>query len=116
MGLAMTRLFLLAAILAVLPLPAVALAPPADASAQSQAPQSDLVPVAIDTALGRIVVALDRGRAPLTAANFLDYVEAGKLDGENFYRAMPYGNGGLIQGGISSDARKLRPPIAHEPM
>jgi peptidyl-prolyl cis-trans isomerase A (cyclophilin A) len=57
--------------------------------------------------MGRIVIALDRARAPLTTANFLAYVDSGKLDGETFYRAMPYGEGGLIQGGITSDARKL---------
>jgi len=78
------------------------------------------VPVAIDTSLGRIVVALDRGRAPVTTANFLHYVDTKRFDGQNFYRAMhmPYGkggSGGLIQGGITTDARKLFPPIAHEP-
>ena len=78
------------------------------------APKDDLVPVAIDTSLGRIVVALDRGHAPITTANFLRYVDAHRFDGETFYRAMPYGDGGLIQGGIRSDARKLYPPIAFE--
>lgn len=73
-----------------------------------------LVPVAIDTSLGRIVLALDQVHAPLTTANFLAYVDSHKLDGESFYRAMPYGNGGLIQGGITTDARKLRPPVAFE--
>jgi peptidyl-prolyl cis-trans isomerase A (cyclophilin A) len=80
------------------------------------APKQDLVPVAIDTSLGRIVVALDRGHAPVTTANFLHYVDTHRLDGETFYRAMKVGeNGGLIQGGIRSDSRKLYPPIAHEP-
>ena len=97
---------LAAAILAALPLPVHAQAPAAEPA---------LVPVAIETSLGRIVVALDRARAPLTAANFLAYVDSGKLDGESFYRAMPYGNGGLIQGGITSDSRKLAEPVAHEP-
>jgi peptidyl-prolyl cis-trans isomerase A (cyclophilin A) len=75
---------------------------------------SDYVPVAIDTSLGRIVVALDRLHAPLTTENFLRYVDSHKFDGESFYRAMPYGEGGLIQGGIRSDARKLNPPVAYE--
>jgi len=75
---------------------------------------SDLVPVAIDTSLGRIVVGLDRLHAPITTAYFLAYVDAHKYDGETFHRAMPYDNGGLIQGGISSDARKLGKPIAFE--
>jgi peptidyl-prolyl cis-trans isomerase A (cyclophilin A) len=88
------------------------------APALAQAPdQKDVVvPVAIDTSLGRIVVALDPGRAPVTAGNFLRYVDAHRLDGESFYRAMKVGgSGGLIQGGVRSDSRKLFPPIAHEP-
>src|SRR3954463_15551534 len=84
------------------------------------APKDNLVPVAIDTSLGRIVVALDRGHAPITTANFLHYVDTHRFDGQNFYRAMHMPvtggvDGGLIQGGITTDARKLYPPIAHEP-
>ena len=79
------------------------------------APKDALVPVAIDTSLGRIVVALDRACAPITTANFLHYVDTHHLDGETFYRAMRVGDGGLIQGGVRSDTRKLFPPIAHEP-
>jgi len=101
-------------------LAALLLAAPAKLTAQTPQPpapaaQEDLVRVALETDKGRIVIALDRGRAPVTAANFLSYVETGKFNGESFYRAMPLTKGGLIQGGISSDARKLGPPIAHEP-
>lgn len=81
---------------------------------QAPVPQAGLVPVAIETSLGRIVVALDSAHAPLTTANFLAYADAHKFDGETFYRAMPYGGGGLIQGGITTDARKLNPPVAFE--
>lgn len=95
---------------------ALAAAVSAPAFAQAPAPKADAVPVAIETSLGRIVVALDRARAPQTTANFLAYVESGKLDGESFYRATPYGNGGLIQGGITSDGRKLGAAVAHEPV
>lgn len=84
-------------------------------STQAPAPKEDLVPVAIDTSLGRIVVGLDRGRAPITTANFLRYVDAHRFDGETFYRAMHAYGGGLIQGGVRSDVRKLFPPIADEP-
>jgi peptidyl-prolyl cis-trans isomerase A (cyclophilin A) len=92
----------------------------APATSPPAAAREDLVPVAIDTSLGRIVVAVDRGRAPVTTANFLHYVDTHRFDGENFYRAMHVpdgkgGSGGLIQGGITTDARKLFPPIAHEP-
>lgn len=92
--------------------PIAAQTPPAPAA---EAAKEDLVKVALDTGAGRIVLALDRGRAPLTTANFLTYVDSGKLDGESFYRAMPYGDGGLVQGGITSDARKLGKAVEHEP-
>ena len=96
--------------------PLFAQAAPAGEQAEKPVPKEDLIPVVIDTSLGRIVVALDRGRAPVTTANFLRYVDAHRFDGEPFYRAMKFGaSGGLIQGGIRSDSRKLYPPIAHEP-
>ena len=80
-------------------------------------PAEDVVKVALDTSAGRIVLALDRGHAPITTANFLKYVDAGRFNGESFYRAMKFGeNGGLIQAGITSDARKLYPEIEHEPV
>jgi peptidyl-prolyl cis-trans isomerase A (cyclophilin A) len=114
----MKHRFLAALMLAALSAPA--LAQTATPAAEAPAPKDDLVPVAIDTSLGRIVVALDRGRAPITTANFLHYVDTHRFDGQNFYRAMHMadgkgGDGGLIQGGITTDARKLFPPIAHEP-
>jgi len=94
--------------------PATAFAQAAPPPAAAPAPVDDLVPVALDTAMGRIVIALDRGRAPKTVANFLSYVDARKFDGETFYRAMKYGDGGFIQGGITSDAAKIAKPVAHE--
>ena len=76
----------------------------------------DLVRVAFDTDAGRIVIDVDKGRAPITAGNFLRYVDAGRFNGESFYRAMPYTEGeDLIQGGITTDAAKLYPAIKHEP-
>jgi peptidyl-prolyl cis-trans isomerase A (cyclophilin A) len=109
----LTRIALLSAF--ALSFPAFAHAsPPAQAAGPATATE-DLVPVAIDTNLGRIVIALDRGHAPITTANFLHYVDTHRLDGESFYRVMHTGGGGLIQGGITSDARKLYKPIADEP-
>jgi len=71
--------------------------------------------VQLHTGEGDIVVELDMARAPITAGNFLRYVEARRLDGTEFYRAMhTASDAGLIQGGVR-DPRKLFPPIAHEP-
>jgi peptidyl-prolyl cis-trans isomerase A (cyclophilin A) len=111
---AMIKLALAAAVL--LAAPALAqVTVPSDLTG-APVPTTDLAPVAIDTSAGRIVVALDRTHAPKTTANFLAYVDAHKFDGESFYRAMPYDeHGGLIQGGIVSDASKLLKPVAHEP-
>lgn len=109
------RIALLAAVLAT----PVAAPPPPSAPVRAApavaVPHDDLVTVAIETSAGQITVALDRGRAPLTVANFLRYVDAHRYDGQGFYRAMPYPPGGLIQAGITTDARLLYPPIAHEP-
>jgi peptidyl-prolyl cis-trans isomerase A (cyclophilin A) len=78
------------------------------------APREDLVKVALNTDRGRIVLALDKGRAPITTANFLAYVDKHLFDGETFYRAFKYADGGIIQGGARSAGKQL-PTIAHEP-
>jgi peptidyl-prolyl cis-trans isomerase A (cyclophilin A) len=110
----MTIRFFAASLLAALSAPALGQAAPA-APTQVPAPQADLVPIAIETSLGRIVVTLDKTHAPITTSNFLHYVDTHHFDGQNFYRAMHVGDGGLIQGGITTDARKLYAPIANEP-
>src|SRR3954447_19342822 len=107
----MKHRFLAAALLLTLASPVFA-----QAAAPAATTKEDLVPVAIDTSMGRIVIALDRGHAPITTANFLHYVDTHRYDGESFYRVMHAGDsGGMIQGGIRSDVRKLYKPIAHEP-
>ncbi len=111
----MTNHIALALLLVAATMPAAAQPSPPPVAPEAVTPKDELSRVALETSAGRIVIALDRGRAPLTTANFLKYVEGGKLDGESFYRAMPYGDGGLVQGGITSDARKLLPPVGHEP-
>ncbi|MEO7409901.1 MAG: peptidylprolyl isomerase [Sphingomicrobium sp.] len=105
-------LSLAAASFALLASPALSQTVPAPAAAPAKA--EDLVKVTLDTSAGRIVLALDRGRAPITTANFLHYVDAGRYNGIGFYRAMTTHNGGLIQAGITDDARKMFAPIAHE--
>jgi peptidyl-prolyl cis-trans isomerase A (cyclophilin A) len=52
-----------------------------------QAPNDGEVLVRIETGLGSIDVAIDTKRAPITAANFLKYVDAGLYDGGRFHRA-----------------------------
>jgi len=79
--------------------------------------QAQTVRVKLNTSEGAIVLALDAKRAPKTVANFLAYVDDGRLDGTNFYRsARRKGNEkfGFIQGGIGQDARRMLPPLALE--
>lgn len=72
--------------------------------------------VALETSAGRIVIEVETTRAPITAANFLRYVDEHRLDGTTFYRAMQAGPGaGLVQGGVNNDPNRVLPPIAHEP-
>ena len=98
-------------------LSALLAAPTLAQTAEAPAPAAaDTVKVALDTSAGRIVLALDQARAPITTANFLRYVDAGRFNGESFYRSMKFGDGGIVQGGITSDARKLYPAIEHEPV
>lgn len=73
------------------------------------------VRVLLHTSAGDIVVALETQRAPITAGNFLHYVDTRRLDGAEFYRAMhTAADSGLIQGGVRN-GNLLFPPIAHEP-
>jgi len=44
--------------------------------------------VVLDTELGQIEIELDAARAPVTAANFLKYVDAGFYQGGRFYRTV----------------------------
>lgn len=70
--------------------------------------------VLVETSEGRIVIEVDEARAPVTAANFLNYVDRQLYDGANFYRAMPGGpDRGLVQAGV--DHQRRLPSIAHEP-
>jgi len=84
---------------------------PLSAHAQSAKPR-----VAIETTLGVIVVELEDKKAPITAANFLRYVDKKKFDGGSFYRASRARGAptnGSIQAGPSIRTRRFA-PIAHE--
>jgi peptidyl-prolyl cis-trans isomerase A (cyclophilin A) len=74
--------------------------------------------VVLKTSLGDIVLAVETERAPITAANFLRYVDQRRLDGSEFYRSMAAGDDGqygLIQGGLRGNPKRVLKPIAHEP-
>ncbi|WP_162627697.1 esterase-like activity of phytase family protein [Erythrobacter sp. KY5] len=75
--------------------------------------------VVLETEMGDIKIRLETERAPITAANFLRYIDEGRFDGTVFYRAMklerePMPNG-LIQGGTQFDPERILPGILHEP-
>lgn len=77
-----------------------------------------VVRVKLTTAAGVIVLAIDVRHAPLTARNFLAYVDDGRLDGTSFYRASRRKGApqlGFIQGGIDTDARRRMTPVPFEP-
>jgi len=93
---------------------------PAPVATPTPAPAADpaLAPVKVrlDTAAGPIVLAVDRAHAPLTAANFLRYVDGRRLDGVAFYRAVKVGEGyGLAQFGTRNDPKRTLPPVPFEP-
>ena len=72
--------------------------------------------VRVETALGTIDIAVDTKRAPITAANFLKYVDGGFYDGGRFHRATRPDNYTppppdkpameIIQGGINPERRR----------
>lgn len=75
--------------------------------------------VVLETDMGEITIRLETERAPITAANFLRYIDEDRFDGTVFYRAMklerePMPNG-LVQGGTRFDPARILPGIPHEP-
>ena len=79
----------------------------------------ETVNVVLETELGEIIVSLETERAPITAANFLRYVDEGRFDGIKCYRAMKVEGGqgpsGFVQCGTQNDPKRILDPIAHEP-
>jgi peptidyl-prolyl cis-trans isomerase A (cyclophilin A) len=95
-------------------LAALLLVPPAGAS-------EPLPHVLLATAAGEIVVEIDIERAPVTAANFLAYVDGGLFRDTSFYRVVRLDNQPasavkieVVQGGLGFEAEAPRPPIRHE--
>ena len=87
-----------------------------------------IVRIVFETALGDVEIAVETSRAPISAGNFLAYVDAGHYDGATIYRAArksapgPIGivQGGLLAaamagtGGYLDRASSPFPPITHE--
>jgi peptidyl-prolyl cis-trans isomerase A (cyclophilin A) len=65
-------------------------------AAQATSPQPAALPrlatVVIETEVGTIEVEVDQANAPVTAANFLKYVDAGHYDGGRFHRTVRLDN------------------------
>jgi cyclophilin family peptidyl-prolyl cis-trans isomerase len=70
--------------------------------------------IRFETTLGDFTIELFDKEAPLSAQNFLDYVDAGHFDGTMFHRVIP---GFVIQGGGMTADMKQKPtraPIRNE--
>ena len=70
--------------------------------------------VKMTTSLGAIVIELDNAKAPLSAANFAEYVKSGFYDGTIFHRVIP---GFMAQGGgfdTSFNQKATNAPIKNE--
>ena len=74
--------------------------------------------VRMETERGAIVIDLDLAHAPITAGNFLAYVDEHRFDDTTFYRAAPGKRDphtGFVQGGINHQAIRAKFAIPHEP-
>jgi peptidyl-prolyl cis-trans isomerase A (cyclophilin A) len=81
-------------------------------SATATAPTGPVV--ALETSAGRIRIALDQEKAPITTANFLKYARSGHYAGTVFHRVIPRF---MIQGGGMTAEMKekpTQPPIRNE--
>jgi peptidyl-prolyl cis-trans isomerase A (cyclophilin A) len=110
------RLLPFVILLAATPLAAQAPPPVAPAAPVPAPTPAATVRVLLTTSAGPITVEVEKDRAPITAANFLRYVDQKRLDGASFYRAVKVQAGfGLVQGGVNNALKKVLPPIKHEP-
>src|SRR5919108_153435 len=72
---------------------AAQVAPTVPTVAARKPPQQGPPPVVVvETALGEIEIEVDPARAPVTAANFLRYVDGGFYDGGRFHRTVKMDN------------------------
>jgi peptidyl-prolyl cis-trans isomerase A (cyclophilin A) len=84
-----------------LPLIALLLVACFSAQAQEAGPR-----VRVETTLGNFVIELDQARAPLTVANFLEYVRAGHYSGTVFHRVIA---NFVAQGGGFDEKQQEKP-------
>ncbi|MEO8276016.1 MAG: peptidylprolyl isomerase [Thermoanaerobaculia bacterium] len=92
-----------------------------DAKAIAAPAAASPVLVRLTTALGEIDLEIDAAHAPVSAANFLRYVDAGRYDGGRFHRTVRPDTESrkdvpiqVIQGGEGSERDDDFPPIALE--
>jgi peptidyl-prolyl cis-trans isomerase A (cyclophilin A) len=88
---------------------------PASAQTSPDEFASHDVRVIMDTDKGRILIDVHPDKAPITAANFLKYVDQKRFDGTQFYRGVGAADYGFVQGGAQNDPKRILPPIKHEP-
>ena len=70
--------------------------------------------VKLTTSMGPIVIELDQAKAPVSAENFLKYVDSGHYNGTIFHRVI---DGFMVQGGGFTKDMKQKPvnaPIKNE--
>jgi peptidyl-prolyl cis-trans isomerase A (cyclophilin A) len=97
------------------------IAPPLNGGGAAQ-PDTGAPRVVVQTELGDIEIEVDSGRAPVTAANFLKYVDLKHYDGGTFHRTVKMDNQPdnqvkieVVQAGVNPDrAKEGFPPIALE--
>jgi peptidyl-prolyl cis-trans isomerase A (cyclophilin A) len=107
--------FALVSLLALAQAPAAM--PPTTQTTDAETPAGPVVALDVVQAgqpLGTITIVLRPDKAPLSVANFLDYLRSGHYDGTIFHRVIP---DFMIQGGgftPEMEEKPTRPPIRNE--
>ena len=86
----------------------------AEQATNTPAIEAEKPQVVMQTSMGKMVITLLPGKAPVTVANFLAYVDAGFYDNTIFHRVIP---GFVIQGGgfdASMRQKQTNAPIVNE--
>jgi len=118
-GFRLKQYFVLAALIFAGPMVMAGDIPSADSTGKSEAKDKkgagrQLEYVRMTTSMGDIVLELNREKAPITVANFLNYVGDHFYDSTIFHRSIP---GFMLQGGgFTADLKQRKPgaPIENE--